>query len=194
MARRNTLTLLAATMLGTIDSNALVPIIALYAKAVGADLLQIGIIVGLFSAVHAPANLFFGRIADRFGRKLPLQVGLAWDAVSLFLYSVATTPLLLALVRISHGIGSGFVGPSSMAIMADTSPRERKGRAMAVYGMALALAVVIGFGMAGPDLGPGGLAGPFFRPPRPFVPCPPLPPVFGEAPAAPAQPLPRAPP
>src|SRR5712691_3270676 len=96
MARRNTLTLLAATMLGTIDSNALVPIIALYAKAVGSDLLQIGIIVGLFSAVHAPANLFFGRIADRFGRKLPLQVGLAWDAVSLFLYSVATTPLLVA--------------------------------------------------------------------------------------------------
>ena len=158
MARRNTLTLLAATMLGTIDSNALVPIIALYAKAVGSDLLQIGIIVGLFSAVHAPANLFFGRIADRFGRKLPLQVGLAWDAVSLFLYSVATTPLLLALVRISHGIGSGFVGPSSMAIMADTSPRERKGRAMAIYGMALAFAVVIGFGMAGPIVAREGFA------------------------------------
>ncbi len=158
MARRNTLTLLAATMLGTIDSNALVPIIALYAKAVGSDLLQIGIIVGLFSAVHAPANLFFGRIEDRFGRKLPLQVGLAWDAVSLFLYSVATTLLLLALVRISHGIGSGFVGPSSMAIMPDTSPRERKGRAMAIYGMALAFAVVIGFGMAGPIVARDGFA------------------------------------
>ena len=162
MARRNTLTLLAATMLGTIDSNALVPIIALYAKAVGSDLLQIGIIVGLFSAVHAPANLFFGRIADRFGRKLPLQVGLAWDAVSLFLYSVATTPLLLALVRISHGIGSGFVGPSSMAIMADTSGRERKGRAMAIYGMALAFAVVIGFGMAGPIVAREGFGALFY--------------------------------
>jgi MFS family permease len=137
-------------MFGTIDSNALVPIIALYAQAVGADLVQTGIIVGLFSVVHAPANLFFGRIADRFGRKLPLQIGLLWDSVSLFLYSVATTPLLLALVRISHGIGSGLVGPSSMAIMADTSPLERKGRAMAVYGISLALAVVIGFGIVGP--------------------------------------------
>ncbi len=150
MARRTTATLLAATMLGTVDSNALVPIIALYSQLVGADVLQTGIIVGLFSAVHAPANLIFGRIADRVGRKLPLEVGLSWDAVSLFLYSLATTPLLLALVRISHGLGSGFVGPSSMAIMADTSPRERKGRAMAIYGMALALAVVIGFGIVGP--------------------------------------------
>jgi MFS family permease len=137
-------------MLGTMDSNALVPIIALYAQSVGADLLQIGIIVGLFSAVHAPANLFFGRIADRFGRKLPLEVGLLWDAVSLFLYSLATTPLLLALVRISHGVGSGLVGPSSMALVADNSPSERKGRAMALYGMSLALAVVIGFAIAGP--------------------------------------------
>src|SRR6266508_2880265 len=150
MARRTTANVLAATMLGTMDSNALVPIIALYAQHVGADLVTTGIIVGLFSAVHAPANLFFGRIADRIGRKLPLQVGLLWDAVSLFLYSLATTPLLLALVRISHGIGSGLAGPSSMALIADTSTPERKGRAMGLYGMALALAVVIGFGIAGP--------------------------------------------
>src|SRR5437667_8627135 len=83
MARRATASLLAATMFGTIDSNALVPIIALYAQAIGADLVQTGIIVGLFSLVHAPANLFFGRIADRIGRKLPLEIGLLWDSVSL---------------------------------------------------------------------------------------------------------------
>src|SRR5207245_8197551 len=158
MARRATASLLAATMFGTIDSNALVPIIALYAQAVGADLVQTGIIVGLFSLVHAPANLFFGRIADRFGRKLPLQIGLLWDSISLFLYSVATTPLLLALVRISHGIGSGLVGPSSMALMADTSTSERKGRAMAIYGMSLGFAFVIGFGISGPIVARLGFA------------------------------------
>src|SRR5207245_7546166 len=149
MAGRRTLNLLAATMLGTMDSNALVPVIALYAQHVGADLVTIGIIVGLFSAVHAPANLFFGRIADRFGRKLPLQVGLLWDAGSLFLYSLAATPLLLSLVRVRHGLGSGLVGPSSMALMAATSTKERKGRAMALYGMSLGLAVVIGLRIAG---------------------------------------------
>src|SRR5437867_2897695 len=58
--------------------------------------------------------------------------------------------LSVPLVRVSHGIGSGLVGPSSMALVADTSTKERKGRAMALYGMSLALAVVIGFGIAGP--------------------------------------------
>ena len=162
MARRRTLTLLAATMLGTMDSNALVPVIALYAERVGADPIQTGIIVGLFSLVHAPANLFFGRIADRIGRKLPLEIGLLWDSVSLFLYAFATTPLLLALVRISHGVGSGFVGPSSMALMADTSTSERKGRAMAIYGMSLGFAVVIGFGISGPIVARLGFAALFY--------------------------------
>ena len=57
---------LAATMFGTIDSNALVPIIALYAPSVSADLVQTGVIVGLFSLVDAPANVSEPR--DRRGR------------------------------------------------------------------------------------------------------------------------------
>ena len=162
MPRRMTAKVLAATMLGTMDSNALVPVIAFYAQHLGADVVSIGIIVGLFSAVHAPANLLFGRIADRVGRKLPLEAGLLWDSVSLFLYSVASTPLQLALVRVSHGLGSGLVGPSSMALIADTSSPERKGRAMALYGMAIALAVVIGFGMAGPIVERFGFAPLFY--------------------------------
>src|SRR5207245_11753160 len=146
MARRATASLLAATMFGTIDSSALVPIIALYAQVVDADLVQTGIIVGLFSLVHAPANLFFGRIADRFERKLPLQIGLLWDSVSLFLYSVATTPLLLALVRISHGIGSELVAPSSMALMSHTATPERNEPSMALHVLAPPRAAVLTIG------------------------------------------------
>lgn len=137
-------------MLGTIDTNALVPVIALYAKSLGADLLQVGLIVGLYSAVHVPANLVFGRLADRYGRKLPLSVGLLWDAVSVFLYSLATTPLGLALARVSHGLGGGLVGPSTMSLVADMSEPGRRGRGMAMYGISIALAVVIGFAIAGP--------------------------------------------
>jgi len=120
-------------MLGTIDTNALVPVIALYASSLGADLVQIGIIVGLYSAVHAPANFVFGRLADRYGRRLPLSIGLLWDALSVFLYSLASTPLLLALARVSHGLGGSLVGPSTMSLIADMSTPGRKGRAMALF-------------------------------------------------------------
>ena len=160
MSRRQTASVLATTLLGTLDTTALLPVIAIYSIAVGADLFQTGIIVGLYSAVHAPANFLFGRIVDRTGRRWPLRFGLAWDAVSLVLYAFATTPLLLALVRVSHGIGGGFVGPSTMSLAAEGAPPERRGRAMAYYGMVIALAFIVGTAMAVPievGLGFGGL-------------------------------------
>ena len=66
MSRRMTTKVLAATMFGTIDSDARVPVIPLYAQSVGADLVQTGVIVGLFSLVDAPANVSEPR--DRRGR------------------------------------------------------------------------------------------------------------------------------
>jgi MFS family permease len=154
MGRGNTAKVLTATMLGTMDTAALLPLIAFYSLAVGADILTTGIIVGLYSAVHAPANLLFGRFIDRTGRKRPLAIGLLWDAGSLLLYVLASSPLLLALARVSHGVGGGLIGPSSMSLMADSSPAERKGRAMALYGIAIAAAVILGNGIAGPLIDP----------------------------------------
>lgn len=149
-ARRDTAKLLSATLLGTMDSNAIVPIIALYAAALKADLVTIGIIVGLYSAVHAPANLLFGRIADRFGRVWPMRLGLLWDAASMVLYAIAPNPLFLALARVSHGIGGGLVGPSTMSLATDSARTGRRGRGMALYGMSIAIAVILGTGIAGP--------------------------------------------
>ncbi len=49
-----------------------------------------------------------------------------------------------------------------MALMADTSTNVRKGRAMGLYGMALALAVVVGFGIATPIVDRLGYAALFY--------------------------------
>jgi MFS family permease len=149
MGRRETAKVLFATMVGTMDTTALLPVIAFYSAVVGADVFTTGIIVGLYSAVHAPANFLFGRLVDRIGRRLPLSAGLLWDAASLLLYALAASPLFLALARVSHGIGGGLVGPSSMSLVADSAPRDRKGRAMALYGISVALSVILGFAIAG---------------------------------------------
>ncbi|MEE9223996.1 MAG: MFS transporter [Thermoplasmata archaeon] len=152
--RFQSVNLLAATFMGTMDSNAMIPVIALYAVYLGAtDGLFIGIIVAMYSIVHIPANIIFGRLADKIGLRNPLIIGLAWDAVSVFLYSVAADPFQLLLVRMSHGLGGGFVGPSSMGIASRMAPEERKGRMMAKYGMALALSVIMGFAIGGMVIG-----------------------------------------
>lgn len=149
--RFQSVNLLAATFMGTMDSNAMVPVIALYAIELDPliDPLLIGIIVAMYSIVHIPANIVFGRLADKIGLRFPFIIGLTWDAVSVLLYAVAADPFQLLLVRMSHGLGGGFVGPSSMGMASRMAPEERKGRMMAKYGMALALSVIVGFAIGG---------------------------------------------
>ena len=147
--RRETAKILFATLVGTMDNNALIPIIAFYAISLGADLFMAGLIVGAYSIVHVPANLVFGRVADRVGRKRPLVYGLLWDSISLALYAVAASPIGLLLVRLSHGLGGGFVGPASMALVTERSAPGRTGRALALYGISIAIAVIVGFAFAG---------------------------------------------
>lgn len=147
--RPRSFSLLTATFIGTLDSNAMVPIIYLYARSLGSSLEMAGLIVAMYSIVHVPANIVFGRIADKIGRRIPFIAGLSWDAFSVFLYTLTANPWHLLLVRFSHGLGGGFVGPSSMAIAANLAPEDQKGRMMAKYGIALALSVIVGFALSG---------------------------------------------
>ncbi|MCJ2556610.1 MAG: MFS transporter [Candidatus Thermoplasmatota archaeon] len=151
MARRQSFSLLMATFIGTMDSNALVPVIALYALYLDPNIgfEFVGLIVAMYSIVHIPSNIVFGRLADKIGRRNPLVLGLSWDAFSVFLYSVAGNPFHLLLVRCMHGMGGGFVGPSSMSIAAGMASEGRKGRMMALYGISLAFSVIVGFMLSG---------------------------------------------
>jgi MFS family permease len=139
----------AVTFLGFLDTHLLIPVMALYASELGASVGIIGLIVGLYSITNTPANVFFGRLIDRVGYKLPLIAGLVGDALSMFFYSLCRLPVHLALVRILHGTTGGLVGPATMSVTADYSNKAQKGRAMAFYGMALAAATLVGYGVSG---------------------------------------------
>ena len=138
------------TFLGFLDTHLLIPIMALYAATLGASVGIIGIIIGLYSIANTPANILLGRLIDRIDYKFPLIAGLIGDALSMFLYSICRLPIHLALVRTLHGASGGIVGPATMSATADYSNNTQKGgRAMSFYGMALAAATLVGYGMSG---------------------------------------------
>jgi len=137
------------TFLGFLDTTLLIPILALYAAELNATVGTIGLIVGLYSITNTPANILFGWLIDRVGYKLPLIAGLIGDAVSMFFYSLCGSPIHLALVRVFHGISGAVVGPATMSVIAGYSERAGKGRVMGFYGMAMAAANLVGFGLSG---------------------------------------------
>jgi len=137
------------TFIGFLDTHLLIPVMALYAYDLGASVGIVGLVIGLYSIVNTPANIFFGRLVDRVGFKLPLMVGLVGDAVGMLLYSLCRLPVHLALVRVFHGITGGLVGPSTMSAISGQAGETRRGRVMAVYGMSLAAATLVGYGLSG---------------------------------------------
>ena len=139
----------AVTFLGFLDTHLLIPVMALYASELGASVGIIGLIIGLYSVTNTPANILFGRLIDRVGYKIPLIAGLVGDALSMFLYSLCRVPIHLALVRILHGTTGAFIGPATMSATADYSDRAQKGRTMGFYGISLAAATLVGYGLSG---------------------------------------------
>ncbi|KKK60067.1 hypothetical protein LCGC14_3028070, partial [marine sediment metagenome] len=131
------------------DSTVAIPIIALYAKELGASIILIGLIVGVYSMVHIPSNIFFGRLVDKLGRKHLITIGVFLDGISMLLYFLANNPIFLLFARVIHGIGGGFGGPATMAYLSDATSKERSGRVMALYGISIGFANLIGFMLGG---------------------------------------------
>lgn len=137
------------TFFGFLDTHLLIPILALYTSELGASIGTVGLVIGLYSITNTPANILFGRLIDRIGYRWPLVGGLLGSALSMFLYTVSRFPIHLAMVRIIHGITGAPIGPATMSVFADYGSETRQGRAMGVYGMALASATLVGYGVSG---------------------------------------------
>lgn len=137
------------TMITFIDTHAILPILSLYASELGATTTMVGIIVGAYSLVHTPLNIPLGRLADKIGRRLSIVIGLVSDAISMLLYSLSTLPFHLLCVRVFHGIGGSLNTPATLTVAGDVAPVRRRGRMMAIYGISISIALIIGYSTSG---------------------------------------------
>ena len=92
--------------------------------------------VGYFYTVVAIASfsvrLFVGKASDRYGRGLFISGGLVCYIVSMVLLSWANTPLMFILSAIAEGAGAGVLIPLSLALVADRSYADERGKVFAL--------------------------------------------------------------
>jgi len=85
-----------------------------------------------------------GWLSSLFGRKRFFMVCVAIFTACSFLCGIAPTLGLLVLFRVLQGAGGGALQPISQAILVESFPKEKQGMAMAVYGMGVVVAPIIG--------------------------------------------------
>jgi ACS family glucarate transporter-like MFS transporter len=94
--------------------------------------IQLGYVLSAFVLGYAIFQAPGGRIADRFGPRLVLSLGVVWWAVFtvlITLLSVQLTALLAALIaiRFALGIGEAVVYPSSNCVVSAWIPSNERG-------------------------------------------------------------------
>ncbi len=85
-----------------------------------------------------------GWLAGIFGRKRYLLFSLVIFTFSSIVCGAAPSLEVLVLFRILQGLGGGGLQPLSQAILLETFPPKEHGIAMAVYGMGVVLAPILG--------------------------------------------------
>jgi len=93
------------------------------------------------NAIVLPLTGWFSRL---FGRKSFYMSCVLIFIASSFLCGVATSLPLLVFFRVLQGAGGGGLQPVSQAILVESFPRSKQGMAMAVYGMGVVVAPIIG--------------------------------------------------
>ena len=131
------------------------------ARDFGLNGAQVGLLLSSSLAGMALGSALLAPLADRIGRR-PLTVAcLVLSTVGMFLAAVSTGFAGLGLARILTGIGIGGMIASLPVLLAEYSPRRRRGAVIALYTVGLPLGGVLGGAMAALLIAQYGWRGPF---------------------------------
>lgn len=138
------MTVTLATFMEIMDSSVANVSLPHIAGALGADENQATWVITSYLVANAIILPLSSYLSSLMGRKRFYMTCVALFAGSSLLCGLAPSLPLLLVFRVMQGIGGGGLAPSEQSILADTFlPRER-GKAFALYGMAVVFAPTIG--------------------------------------------------
>ena len=138
---------MAVVLTGTIMVVLDATIVNVALAKIGSDLhagTRVEWIVSAYLLAVATSQPITGWLADRFGRRAVFMCSLA--AFTAASAAAAASPNLGCLIgfRVLQGLGGGAMVPVGMAIIIELFPRNRHGRAIAIWGMSAMVAPAVG--------------------------------------------------
>ena len=113
-------------------------------SALHATLSQLEWVVDAYALALGGFLLIGGSLADRYGRKQFFLGGLVAFTLGSLGCSVATSPITLVAARAVQGLGGATLFATALAILGREFEGEARGRALGVWGAAVALGLAVG--------------------------------------------------
>jgi MFS family permease len=110
---------------------------------------QVGLLQGLtFAVFYCTLGIPMGFLADRFSRRWLVAIGVFLWSLMATACGMAGSFVQLVIARMGVGVGEATLSPAAYSMIGDSFPRERLGRALAVYNTGIsvgsALALILG--------------------------------------------------
>ena len=97
-----------------------------------------------YTLVFASLLLLFGSLADKFGRRRMMLIGIVIFTAASVLAGLAPTGDLLILARLVQGVGGAMVLPTTLSLINATFRGRERGIAFAVWGSTIGGMVAVG--------------------------------------------------
>ena len=152
----------AVQFVNILDFMMVMPLGPDFAKGLGIDASRLGYIGGSYTAAAAISGLLGSLFLEKFDRRKALGVAMLGLVIGTALGGLAWDLPSLIAARVVAGAFGGPATSLALAIVADTVPPERRGRAMGAVMSAFALASVVGVPAGLMLAAAGGWRTPFF--------------------------------
>ena len=146
--RRNLFAVTAASFIGFTGFTLVMPFLPLYfqllgVRDVGGIALWSGLSLGVTPALTALLSPFWGRLADRYGRKIMVERSLVSFILVMTAMSFVSRPWHVFALRAVQGLFAGY-GALTLTMAADSAPRDRMASAIGIIQTAQRLGPAVG--------------------------------------------------
>jgi EmrB/QacA subfamily drug resistance transporter len=132
--------------LGTSIANVALPTLA---EAFTAPFQQVQWVVLAYLLANTTLIVSVGRLGDMVGRRRLLVAGIVLFTAASVLCGVASVLWLLIAARAAQGLGAAIMMALTLALVAETVPKNRTGRAMGLLGTMSAIGTALGPSLGG---------------------------------------------
>jgi len=124
--------------------------------------LAVGIIAAAYPAAETVCSPIIGILADRFGRKRWIWLGLCISTIALFAFTLRTDIAYLVFIHTIQGIAAAMIVVSTLTMATDISTVSTRGREMGIYDFANLGGYMVGIFTAGIIARTHSLLAPFY--------------------------------